>query len=143
VGGPIGAVDGDIGSGHDVTAQLAAWYLTGMGTVYAEAAIGHGFAGEVAAIREANPAPRFGTLDWPMQAEPLLEQLGAFGSAEEVAGQLVRWDECVDITAVLVGPMTEASTMDLVEAGAPRVVSVGQRPPSRNSSSQANVSAPI
>ena len=70
--------------------QLIGWYLTGMGPLYAEFVASLGYRGEVSALRAANPRPAPGAIEWPREADPLLDQLAAIGDRHAIAGQLAR-----------------------------------------------------
>ena len=99
--------------------QLVGWYLTGMGPLYADFVASLGYHDEVRAIRAANPRPAPGALDWPRDADPLLEQLAAIGGRHAIAGQLAQWDERADIVAVCVGPDAPEAVLAAVETAAP------------------------
>jgi alkanesulfonate monooxygenase SsuD/methylene tetrahydromethanopterin reductase-like flavin-dependent oxidoreductase (luciferase family) len=120
--GPAAAVNGegpDGSDGREAAAQLLAWYLTGMGDFYAEQIATLGFGDAVDALRWANPRPRPFELVWPGAADPLLDQLGAWGDGEEVAQALARWDALTDIVSVLVGPGPRRLVLATVAAAAP------------------------
>jgi alkanesulfonate monooxygenase SsuD/methylene tetrahydromethanopterin reductase-like flavin-dependent oxidoreductase (luciferase family) len=117
--GPLGAVTTESSDGPEVARQLVAWYLTGMGPFYAAAIAAHGYGAEVAALRDANPHPVPGRLQWPSAADPLLEQLTAVGTAAAVARQLSAWEGIADIVTVGVGPVPVDALFATVEAGAP------------------------
>ncbi len=121
VSGPFGAIDQPSQSGHHAVSQLLAWYLTGMVSFYGNYVSDRGFQKEVAALRAANPKPRPGQLIWPEVADPLLEQLGVFGDAQNVAASLDVWDSLADVVSVGVGPGSRESIMSLVEAAAPGI----------------------
>ncbi len=99
--------------------QLVGWYLTGMGPLYADFVASLGYRGEVSAIRAANSRPAPGAIDWPREADPLLDQLAATGDRHAIAGQLAPWDESVDIVAVCIGPDAPDAVLAAVEAAAP------------------------
>lgn len=117
--GPMAAVDSTTASGRDVVAQLAGWYMTGMGPFYGDTAAASGFADQVKALRAANPKPVPGRMVWPEQSDTLLEQLVVFGDASAVATQLLVWDTLADVVAVVVGPDSSQMIMSTIEAAAP------------------------
>ena len=102
--GPLTAVDDDPGTARDAVATCVAWYLTAMGDVYAKSVSRQGYAAEVKEIEAANPrpSPRRGIV--PAGAEPVLDQLAAYGTADQVAEQLKHWDRVADIVTILLPP---------------------------------------
>ena len=70
-------------------------------------------------MREANPRPAPGALDWPRTADPLLEQLAAFGDRHVIGGRLAQWDNRADIVAVCVAPDAPDSVLAAIETAAP------------------------
>ena len=120
VAGPITAADEDPGAARDIAARCTAWYLTSMGGVYAQSVSGQGYASEVSAIIAANPrpSPRHGTV--PDQAQPILDQLAAYGTRDQVREQLKLWDRSADIVTILLPPgMPWSSIEATLLAGAP------------------------
>jgi alkanesulfonate monooxygenase SsuD/methylene tetrahydromethanopterin reductase-like flavin-dependent oxidoreductase (luciferase family) len=117
--GPAVAATADGLDGRWVLEQLVGWYLTGMGDFYAERTARSGFADAVDALRRANPRPTPGGLVWPGVADPLLDQFGAHGDADDVAAALARWDALTDVVTVLVGPGPRASVLATISAAAP------------------------
>jgi hypothetical protein len=75
-----------------------------MGDVYARSMAGQGYAAEVSAVIAANPrpSPRHGTV--PAEAQIVLEQLAAYGTAGQVREQLEPWDRAADIVTILLPP---------------------------------------
>jgi hypothetical protein len=116
IAGPMVAVGG---AGRRAAEQLAGWYLTGMGALYGDFVASLGFEHEVAALRAANPSAAPGAIDWPAAADPLLDQLAAFGDEATIASRLAVWDERVDIVAVCVGPGHRDDVLATIAAGAP------------------------
>ena len=116
VAGPMVAAGNN---GQRAAEQLVGWYLTGMGPLYADFVASLGYHDEVRALRAANPRPAPGALDWPRDADPLLEQLAATGARHTIAGQLAQWDERADIVAVCVGPDAPEAVLAAVETAAP------------------------
>lgn len=123
--GPAVALDGPAVSGRWLAEQLTGWYLTGMGSFYANLAAANGYADEVAAIRAANPKPVPSKLVWPRAADSLLPQVAVYGDTEDVHRGLSGWDDLVDIVAVCVGPAPVESVLAQVAAGAPSSVRSG------------------
>ena len=99
--------------------QLIGWYLTGMGALYPDFVASLGYHDEVRAVREANPRPAPGALDWPRTADALLEQLATFGDRHVTGGRLAQWDNRADIVAVCVAPDAPDSVLAAIEAAAP------------------------
>jgi alkanesulfonate monooxygenase SsuD/methylene tetrahydromethanopterin reductase-like flavin-dependent oxidoreductase (luciferase family) len=102
--GPLAAVDENAGVARDIAASCTAWYLTAMGEVYARSVSGQGYAAQVQAIIAANPrpSPRRGTV--PPGAEAVLDQLAAYGTHDQVRGQLQAWDRAADIVTIMLPP---------------------------------------
>lgn len=75
-----------------------------MGDVYARSVSSQGYASEVSAIIAANPrpSPRHGIV--PQQAQPVLDQLAAYGTRDQVREQLELWDCSADIVTILLPP---------------------------------------
>jgi alkanesulfonate monooxygenase SsuD/methylene tetrahydromethanopterin reductase-like flavin-dependent oxidoreductase (luciferase family) len=118
--GPITAVDEDPGAARDIAAACSAWYLCAMGDVYANSVSSQGFAAEVRAIIEANPRPSPRHAVIPPAAEPVLEQLAAYGTADQVQGQLKGWEDSADVVSVLLPPALPWPTIEAtLRAAAP------------------------
>ena len=102
--GPIIAAGEDEGAARDTVATCIAWYLSAMGEVYARSMAGQGYAAQVQAIIAANPrpSPRHGTV--PPEAQIVLDQLGAYGTRDQVREQLQLWDHAADIVTILLPP---------------------------------------
>jgi alkanesulfonate monooxygenase SsuD/methylene tetrahydromethanopterin reductase-like flavin-dependent oxidoreductase (luciferase family) len=102
--GPITAVDENPETARDIAATCTAWYLSAMGGVYAESVSSQGYATEVNAIIAANPrpSPRHGIV--PPAAQPVLDQLAAYGTGDQVREQLKPWDQAADIVTILLPP---------------------------------------
>jgi alkanesulfonate monooxygenase SsuD/methylene tetrahydromethanopterin reductase-like flavin-dependent oxidoreductase (luciferase family) len=102
--GPITAVDENPETARDIAATCTAWYLSAMGGVYAESVSSQGYATEVNAIIAANPrpSPRHGIV--PPAAQPVLDQLAAYGTGDQVRQQLKPWDQAADIVTILLPP---------------------------------------
>jgi alkanesulfonate monooxygenase SsuD/methylene tetrahydromethanopterin reductase-like flavin-dependent oxidoreductase (luciferase family) len=102
--GPITAADENACAARDIAATCTAWYLGAMGEVYARSVSGQGYAAEVQAIIAANPrpSPRGGTI--PPSAQVILDQLAAYGTADQVREQLQPWDQAADIVTILLPP---------------------------------------
>ena len=102
--GPVTAVDENPDAARDIAAASTAWYLGAMGDVYARSVSNQGYAAQVRAIIEANPRPNplRGTI--PPGARPVLDQLAAYGTGEQVGEQLEAWDRAADIVSILLPP---------------------------------------
>jgi alkanesulfonate monooxygenase SsuD/methylene tetrahydromethanopterin reductase-like flavin-dependent oxidoreductase (luciferase family) len=102
--GPLTAVADDPATARDIVATCVAWYLTAMGDVYARSVSRQGYAAEVKEIAAANPrpSPRRGTI--PATAEAVLDQLAAYGPADQIAEQYKKWDDVADIVTVMLPP---------------------------------------
>lgn len=102
--GPVTAVADDDGAAREIVASCIAWYLGSMGDIYRSSVSGQGYASEVSAIVAANPrpSPRRGTV--PPDAQVILDQLAAYGTADQVGEQLRSWDPVTDIVTILLPP---------------------------------------
>lgn len=116
----LAAVDTPTTEARTTASHLAAWYLTGMGPFYGDALAQRGHAGEVDAIRAANPRPNPFAMTWPPEADGLLPQLAVFGDHEDVATALRPWDASADLVALCVAPEAPSSIFAAIEAGAPQ-----------------------
>lgn len=115
---------GDDGLPRWTATQMVGWYLLGMGPFYADQVAAAGYADAVAALRDANPRPVPGGLDWPAEADPLLDQLAVCGTAGEVAAGLAPWDGLTDLLVVGVAPGPLEQVAAVVEAAAPPATSL-------------------
>ncbi len=118
--GPITAADHNAATARDITAACTAWYLSAMGEVYARSLSSQGYAAQVQAIIAANPrpSPRTGTI--PPSAQVILDQLAAYGTADQVREQLKPWDHAADIATILLPPgMPWPSIEATLQAAAP------------------------
>jgi alkanesulfonate monooxygenase SsuD/methylene tetrahydromethanopterin reductase-like flavin-dependent oxidoreductase (luciferase family) len=102
--GPITIVDENPDTARDIAAACTAWYLSAMGGVYARSVSSQGYATEVGAIVAANPRPSPRRANVPPAAQPVLDQLAAYGTGDEVSGQLKRWEQAADIVTILLPP---------------------------------------
>jgi alkanesulfonate monooxygenase SsuD/methylene tetrahydromethanopterin reductase-like flavin-dependent oxidoreductase (luciferase family) len=102
--GPITVVDENPDAARDLAATCTAWYLSGMGGVYARSVSGQGYADQVGAIVAANPrpSPRHGVV--PPAARPVLDQLAAYGSRDQVRELIKPWDQAADVVTILLPP---------------------------------------
>ena len=119
--GPVTVVDEDPDTARDIAATCTAWYLSAMGDVYARSVASQGYATEVGAIIAANPhpSPCRGTV--PPDARPVLDQLAAYGTGDQVREQLKAWDEAADVVTVLLPPGIPWPTIEAtLLAAAPR-----------------------
>jgi alkanesulfonate monooxygenase SsuD/methylene tetrahydromethanopterin reductase-like flavin-dependent oxidoreductase (luciferase family) len=118
--GPITVADEDPDAARDIAAACSAWYLCAMGDVYASSVSSQGFAAEVQAIIDANPRPSPRRAVIPPEAEPVLEQLAAYGTADQVQAQLKGWEDSADVVSVLLPPALPWPTIEAtLRAGAP------------------------
>jgi alkanesulfonate monooxygenase SsuD/methylene tetrahydromethanopterin reductase-like flavin-dependent oxidoreductase (luciferase family) len=99
--GPTVVVDQDAQVARRITAASVAWYLGAMGDVYARVVSEQGYAAEVQAIRSANPKPRLHDGVVPPEAEVVLDQFTASGTATQVREHLERWDPVVDVVMLV------------------------------------------
>jgi alkanesulfonate monooxygenase SsuD/methylene tetrahydromethanopterin reductase-like flavin-dependent oxidoreductase (luciferase family) len=102
--GPITVVDENAGTAREIVASCVAWYLGAMGDVYRSSVSGQGYAAEVSAILAANPRPSPSRGTVPTDARVVLDQLAAYGTADQVRGQLQSWDHAADIVSILLPP---------------------------------------
>jgi alkanesulfonate monooxygenase SsuD/methylene tetrahydromethanopterin reductase-like flavin-dependent oxidoreductase (luciferase family) len=102
--GPIAAADEDADAARSIAAGCTSWYLSVMGEVYARSVSAQGYADEVQAIIAANPrpSPRRGIV--PASAEVVLDQLAAYGTADQVREQLQSWESAADIVTIMLPP---------------------------------------
>jgi alkanesulfonate monooxygenase SsuD/methylene tetrahydromethanopterin reductase-like flavin-dependent oxidoreductase (luciferase family) len=102
--GPITVVDENPDAARDLAATCTAWYLSGMGGVYARSVSGQGYAEQVGAIVAANPrpSPRHGIV--PPAARPVLDQLAVYGTRDQVRELIKPWDQAADIATILLPP---------------------------------------
>jgi hypothetical protein len=117
--GPVVAVSDRSELASHAVRQLIGWYLTGMGPLYGDHLVAQGHGDAVDALRMDNPRPRPGCIVWPDAADPLLDELGVYGHADEVATAMRSWDGRVDVVTVTTGPATPADLNLLLEACAP------------------------
>ena len=118
--GPVIVVDQDAQAAKRIAAASVAWYLGAMGDVYARVVSEQGYAAEVRAIRAANPKPRLHDGVVPSEAQVVLDQFTASGTATHVREHLERWDAVVDVL-MLVCPagLSWASLEAALRAAAP------------------------
>lgn len=102
--GPITVVDENPDAARDVAAACTAWYLSAMGDVYARSVSSQGYAAQVGAIIEANPRPSPLRATVPAGALPVLDQLAAYGTGDQVRQRLEPWDRAAGIVTVLLPP---------------------------------------
>jgi alkanesulfonate monooxygenase SsuD/methylene tetrahydromethanopterin reductase-like flavin-dependent oxidoreductase (luciferase family) len=111
--GPFTVVDPDVTAARAAAAASTAAYLAAMGDIYPRVVAEQGLAAEVDLVRSTNTIPG--------EAQILLDEFTAYGTAATVQEQLERWDAAVDVTMVglppgLPWPRIEAT----VRAAAPR-----------------------
>lgn len=105
---------------HTVASNLA-WYLCAMGGVYANAISAEGFRPAVQAIQVANPKPSPKSGVVPEAAEPLLDQLTAYGPEDRVQAALAEWDAAVDLAMINLAPGMDWPDIEAsLRAAAPR-----------------------
>jgi alkanesulfonate monooxygenase SsuD/methylene tetrahydromethanopterin reductase-like flavin-dependent oxidoreductase (luciferase family) len=102
--GPIAVADESPDAAREIAVACTAWYLSAMGGVYARSVSRQGYAAQVAEIVAANPRPSPYRGIVPPTAEPVLDQLAAFGTADQVRKSLQEWDEVAGIATVLLPP---------------------------------------
>jgi alkanesulfonate monooxygenase SsuD/methylene tetrahydromethanopterin reductase-like flavin-dependent oxidoreductase (luciferase family) len=102
--GPIAAVDENPDTAREIAAACTAWYLSAMGGIYARSMSNQGYATEVSAIIAANPRPSPLRATVPPAARPVLDQLAAYGTGDQVREQLKHWDQAADIVTILLPP---------------------------------------
>ena len=118
--GPLTVADDGAGTARDTAAACIAWYVTAMGDVYARSLTDQGYGAEVEAIRAANPRPSLRSGRVPPEAEAVLDQLTAIGTADSVRGQLDRWDDLADIVVLGLPPgLPEEAIEATLRAAAP------------------------
>jgi alkanesulfonate monooxygenase SsuD/methylene tetrahydromethanopterin reductase-like flavin-dependent oxidoreductase (luciferase family) len=128
--GPLTVVDDDRRAARDRAASCIAWYVCAMGDLYADSLVRQGYAAEVDAVLAANPHPSPRTGRVPGEAEALLGQLAATGTADDVRTQLERWDDAADIGIVGLPPGVPWRTIDAtLRAAAPRRLPVDPERP--------------
>jgi len=111
--GPWTVVDPDVAAARAAAAACTATYLAAMGDIYPRVVAAQGLGAEVDLVRDTNTIPG--------EAQILLDEFTAYGTAATVQEQLERWDAAVDVTMVglppgLPWPRIEAT----VRAAAPR-----------------------
>jgi alkanesulfonate monooxygenase SsuD/methylene tetrahydromethanopterin reductase-like flavin-dependent oxidoreductase (luciferase family) len=102
--GPLTVAADDAGAARAIAAGTIAWYVTAMGDVYARSLTEQGYGAAVQAIRAANPrpSPRSGVV--PAEAEAVMDQLAAIGTADQVRAQLEPWDDLADVVVIGLPP---------------------------------------
>ena len=110
--GPFTIVDPDRTAARAAAAACTTTYLAGMGDIYPRVLAGQGLAAEVELVRSARTVPG--------DAQVLLDEFTAYGTAAAVREKLAQWDTAADITMVglppgLPWPLIEAT----IRAGAP------------------------
>lgn len=102
--GPMTVVSDDAAVARDISASGIAWYLCAMGDVYARSVARQGYATAVQAILDANPRPRPDAGVVPAEAQVVLDQLAAYGTAAQVRDRLAEWEDTVDLTMIGLPP---------------------------------------
>jgi alkanesulfonate monooxygenase SsuD/methylene tetrahydromethanopterin reductase-like flavin-dependent oxidoreductase (luciferase family) len=111
--GPFTIVDPDVTAARAAAAASTVAYLAMMGDIYPRVVAHQGLAAEVDLVRSTNTIPE--------EAQILLDEFTAYGTAATVQERLERWDAAVDVTMVglppgLPWPRIEAT----IHAAAPR-----------------------
>ncbi len=120
IAGPNVSVQEDEAAARQVVASNLAWYVSAMGDAYANSITNQGYAGEVEAIKAANPQPHPAKGVVPASADHLLDQLAAYGSVAKVQEMIAAWDDAVDINAMGIPPgLSWADIEAAIRAGAP------------------------
>jgi alkanesulfonate monooxygenase SsuD/methylene tetrahydromethanopterin reductase-like flavin-dependent oxidoreductase (luciferase family) len=120
VAGPFTVVDSGDGTARAIVASSTAWYLCAMGDVYRRAVRAQGYQTAVQAVLAANPRPSLHSGIVPPQAQVLLDQLTAHGTAAEVRDQLESWAGMADITMIALPPGLPWETIEAtLRAAAP------------------------
>jgi alkanesulfonate monooxygenase SsuD/methylene tetrahydromethanopterin reductase-like flavin-dependent oxidoreductase (luciferase family) len=94
--GPFTIVDPDVTAARAAAAAATAGYLAAMGDIYPRVVADQGLAAEVELVRSTNTIPA--------EAQILLDEFTAYGTAATVQEQLERWDAAVDVTMVGLPP---------------------------------------
>jgi 5,10-methylenetetrahydromethanopterin reductase len=94
--GPFTVVDPDVTAARAAAAACTAAYLAAMGDIYPRVVADQGLAAEVDLVRSTNTIPG--------EAQILLDEFTAYGTAATVQEQLERWDAAVDVTMVGLPP---------------------------------------
>jgi alkanesulfonate monooxygenase SsuD/methylene tetrahydromethanopterin reductase-like flavin-dependent oxidoreductase (luciferase family) len=94
--GPFTIVDSDVAAARAAAAASTAAYLAMMGDIYPRVVADQGLAAEVDLVRSTNTIPD--------EAQILLDEFTAYGTAATVQEQLERWDAAVDVTMVGLPP---------------------------------------
>jgi alkanesulfonate monooxygenase SsuD/methylene tetrahydromethanopterin reductase-like flavin-dependent oxidoreductase (luciferase family) len=118
--GPFTVADADAGAARGFAASCAAWYLCAMGDVYRRSVRAQGYAPAVRAVLAANPRPRLHGGVVPPEAQALLDQFTAHGTAGQVGDQLEGWAGVADITMIGLPPGLPWETIEAtLRAAAP------------------------
>jgi alkanesulfonate monooxygenase SsuD/methylene tetrahydromethanopterin reductase-like flavin-dependent oxidoreductase (luciferase family) len=117
--GPFTVVDPDVPAARAAAAACTAAYLAAMGDIYPRVVAGQGLAAEVDLVRSTNTVPA--------DAQVLLDEFTAYGTAATVRMQLERWDAVADVTMVGLPPgLPWPWIEDTIRAAAPGA-SAGRR----------------
>jgi alkanesulfonate monooxygenase SsuD/methylene tetrahydromethanopterin reductase-like flavin-dependent oxidoreductase (luciferase family) len=111
--GPFTVVDPDLTAARAAAAACTATYLAAMGDIYPRLVAAQGLAAEVDLVQATRTIPH--------EAQILLDEFTAYGTAATVQEQLSQWDTTVDLTVIglppgLPWPQIEAT----IRAAAPR-----------------------
>ena len=94
--GPFTIVDPDVTAAREAAAACTTMYLAAMGDSYPRVLAAQGLGAEVDLVRTTNTIPG--------DAQILLDEFTAYGSAATVREQLARWDAVADVTMVGLPP---------------------------------------
>jgi 5,10-methylenetetrahydromethanopterin reductase len=94
--GPFTVVDEDVAAARAAAVACTTAYLAAMGDIYPRLVAAQGLAAEVDLVRSARTIPA--------EAQVLLDEFTAYGTAAAVQEQLTQWDTTVDVTVVGLPP---------------------------------------
>lgn len=118
--GPFTVADGGDGTARAAVAASTAWYLCAMGDVYRRSVRAQGYGLAVQAVLAANPRPSLHGGVVPPEAQALLDQFTAHGTAGQVGDQLERWEGVADLLMIALPPGLPWETIEAtLRAAAP------------------------
>lgn len=122
--GPFTVVDPDATAARAAAAACTTTYLAAMGDIYPRLIAAQGLATEVDLVRSTKTIPR--------EAQILLDEFTAYGTAATVQQQLARWDATVDITIVGLPPGLPWPRIEATVRAAAPARSISRAAQSRN-----------